>query len=137
LKIFNQYFKVLDHFLEIKVSGKRLRIKLDIEGRDEPRMSIKETEYLYPVGSEHCKMFRVIEKKNKTIFTAKKVTLNLMDPGSYKVFLSCVNEALFLSSSDAKNVNFLLKSKGKFKSSNFIKVISLSRGKRLISGTFK
>lgn len=75
-------------------------------------MNIKETEYLYPVGSEHCKMFRVIEKKNKTIFTAKKVTLNLMDPSSYKVFLSGVNEALFLSSAEAKSIPFLLKSKG-------------------------
>jgi hypothetical protein len=75
LKNFNKYFKVLDHFLEVKVAGKRVRIKMDIEGKSDNRLVIKETEFLYPVGSDYCKMFRVIEKKTKQIFTAKRVTI--------------------------------------------------------------
>ena len=37
-----------------------------------------------------------------------------MDISSYKIFLSCVNEALFLSSDQVKNFSYLLKSKGKY-----------------------
>lgn len=71
--IFSRYFKILDHFLEVKVSGKRVRIKMDIEGKSESRLDIKETEFLYPVGSQYAGVYRVIEKKTKKIFTAKKV----------------------------------------------------------------
>ena len=99
--------------MEIKTAAKRIRIKMDIEGKDEPRLDIRETEFLYPVGSEHCKMFRIIENKTKVISTVKKCTLNLFDVSSYKVFLSCINEALFLTNQNVQNFDFMLKSKGK------------------------
>lgn len=99
----------------MKTAAKRIRTRIDIEGKDEPRLDVKETEFLYPVGSEHCKMFRVIERKSKIISTVKKCTLNLLDVSSYKVFLSCINEAIFLSNPEVQKLDFVLKSKGEEK----------------------
>ena len=97
----------MDYFIEITIGGKKIRIEMYIEGVSENILEFKETEFMYPVGSQHSKMFRVIEKNTKRISTCKRVTLKLMDPSTYQVFLSAVKEAQFLSSQGSKNPNLL------------------------------
>ena len=73
----------MDYFIEITIGGKKIRIEMYIEGVSDNILEFKETEFMYPVGSPHSKMFRVIEKNTKRISTCKRVTLKLMDPSSY------------------------------------------------------
>jgi len=107
MSLFDKFFKIQDYFLEIKVGGKNMRIEMDIEGVSNTRLQFKETEFLYPVGSYYAKMHRVIEKKSKKIFTCKRVTLKLLDPATYQVFIGAVKEALFLSSVSGSDENLL------------------------------
>lgn len=67
---------------------------------------------MYPVGSRHAKMFRVIEKQSGTICTCKRVTLKMLDPTSYQVFLSAVKEALFLKKNSSSSPESLLPLRG-------------------------
>lgn len=111
-KQFSKYFTVGDYHLKVLIARKTLTLEMDVEGMSRPRMKLKDVEFLYPVGSDYVKMFRAKFSRFKDIVTIKVATLIMTDPKSYYPFMSCLKEAILLSSKDLPE--HVLSSKGYF-----------------------
>lgn len=96
-KEFDKYFRVMHNFLEVVVGGKIVTLETEPESATLSRLNLKHTEFLYPVGCNSVRMFRVAEENSKNIYTIKIASLIMSDPLTYQPFLACVKEALLLN----------------------------------------
>lgn len=79
------------------MGGKVVTLETEPESATITRLNLKHTEFLYPVGCNSVRMFRVAEDSSKNIYTIKVASLVMSDPLTYQPFLACVKEALMLN----------------------------------------
>lgn len=96
-KEFDKYFRVMHNFLEVVVGGKIVTLETEPESATITRLNLKHAEFLYPVGCNSVRMYRVAEDNSKNIYTIKVASLIMSDPLTYQPFLACVKETLMLN----------------------------------------
>ena len=107
-KKFNKYYKISEYFQLININQKKLRVELDNSNTVTKQFKFDNVEYLYNVGSNYVKMFKSVDKFSNKTYSIKIAKLIFSEPDSYPIFLSCVKEALILTSKKHDHENGII-----------------------------